>query len=94
MNTASEMTMQDICAELRRRNDLQPIGDNFLLDLANRLADSPQAPIAQLTINAAGEIAGTLMYAPGLPPGDHDLYCETEATAPYLRDQPEAPTNG
>lgn len=41
MKTASEMTMADVCAELRRRNDLQPIGDNFLLDLANRLADEP-----------------------------------------------------
>ena len=50
--------------------------------------DGPQAPIAQLTINQAGEIAGTLMYAPGLPPGDHDLYCEPEAVAPYLRAQP------
>jgi hypothetical protein len=51
----------------------------------------PQAPIAQLTINDAGEIAGTLMYAPGLPPGDHDLYCEPEALGLYLRaDQPPA----
>lgn len=50
----------------------------------------PQAPIAQLAINQAGEIAGTLMYAPGLPPGDHDLYCEPEALGPYLRSQPGA----
>lgn len=92
MSTASEMTMEDVCAELRRRNDLQPIGDNFLLDLANRLADvpparSPQAPIGKLTVATWGP-AGFEMYAPGLPPGEHDLYCEPEATAPYLRDQP------
>ncbi len=53
--------------------------------MKERLDPPPQAPIAQLTINQAGEIAGTLMYAPGLPPGDHDLYCQPEATAPYLR---------
>lgn len=88
MSTASEMTMQDICAELRRRNDLQPIGDNFLLDLANRLADSPQAPIAKVCVAEDGSLL-TMLYAPGLPPGDHDLYCEPEAAAPYLRDQPE-----
>lgn len=40
--TASEMTMAEIVAELRRRNELQPVGDNFLLDLANRLADEPK----------------------------------------------------
>jgi hypothetical protein len=49
-----------------------------------------QAPIALLTVNEAGEVAGVHMYAPGLPPGDHELYCEPAATAPYLRDQPGA----
>jgi len=52
--------------------------------MMERLDPPAQAPIAQLTINQAGEIAGTLMDAPGLPPGDHDLYCEPEAVAPYL----------
>lgn len=49
----------------------------------------PQAPIAQITVNQAGEIAGTLMYAPGLPPGDHDLYCEPAAVARCLSVQPD-----
>lgn len=87
MKTASEMTVSEFCAELRRRNELQPSGDNFLLDLANRLADTaPQAPIALLTVSSADTVAGVTMYAPGLPPGEHDLYCEPEATAPYLRE--------
>lgn len=58
-----------------------PAGEKALAGVA----EHPQAPIAQLTINQGGEIAGTVMYAPGLPPGDHDLYCEPEAVAPYSR---------
>jgi hypothetical protein len=46
---------------------------------------APQAPIALLTINMASEPAGVTLYAPGLPPGDHDLYCEPEKVAPYMR---------
>lgn len=48
---------------------------------------TPQAPIAKLTIADSG-LAGVEMLAPGLPPGEHLLYCEPEAVAPYLRDQP------
>lgn len=48
---------------------------------------SPQAPIARLQVLEDGRLAVS-MYAPGLPPGEHDLYCEPEAVAPYLRDQP------
>jgi hypothetical protein len=47
-------------------------------------AETPQAPIALLTVNEAGEVAGVTMFAPGLPPGEHRLYCEPLATAPYL----------
>lgn len=36
----------------------------------------PQAPIARVTINDRYEISSCAQYAPGLPPGDHDLYCE------------------
>jgi hypothetical protein len=46
---------------------------------------APQAPIALLTINMASEPAGVTLYAPGLPPGDHQLYCEPEKVAPYMR---------
>jgi hypothetical protein len=44
----------------------------------------PQAPIARVTIAEHG-LACTTLYAPGLPPGDHDLYCQPEAVAPYMR---------
>lgn len=37
---------------------------------------SIQAPIVRVTINDNYEIASCAQYAPGLPPGDHDLYCE------------------
>ncbi len=40
---------------------------------------APQAPIALLTINSAGEPAGFTVYAPGLPPGDHDVYLDPAA---------------
>lgn len=50
-------------------------------------ATTPQAPICKLTVASWGP-AGVEMYTPGLPAGDHELYCEPEATAPYLRDQP------
>lgn len=46
-----------------------------------------QAPIARLKVweNLNGTCVSAELYAPGLPPGEHDLYCEPEATAPYLR---------
>ena len=37
---------------------------------------SIQAPIVRVTINDQYEISSCAQYAPGLPPGDHDLYCE------------------
>lgn len=33
-----------------------------------------QAPIARVRVTE-GDFASVTMYAPGLPPGDHDLYC-------------------
>ena len=43
---------------------------------------APQAPVARVTVreslaghNAPDDVSVTL-YAPGLPPGEHDLYCE------------------
>jgi hypothetical protein len=42
-------------------------------------AQGPQAPIALLTINTVGDIAGVSIYSPGLPPGDHELYVEAGA---------------
>lgn len=38
-----------------------------------------QAPIAKVTVpNLGGPVVS--LYAPGLPPGDHDLYCEPHAS--------------
>jgi hypothetical protein len=49
------------------------------------MAEKPQAPIAKVTV--WGHLPPNVeIYAPGLPPGEHELYCEPEATAPYLRD--------
>jgi hypothetical protein len=45
---------------------------------------SQQAPIARLTIEG-GVVTRTGVYAPGLPDGEHELYCEPAAVAPYLR---------
>lgn len=39
-------------------------------------ASSFRAPIVRVTINDQYEISSCWQYAPGLPPGDHDLYCE------------------
>lgn len=48
------------------------------------MAEKPQAPIAKVTV--WGHLPPNVeIYAPGLPPGEHDLYCEPEATAPYLQ---------
>jgi hypothetical protein len=39
-----------------------------------------QAPIARLTVTESGVgsmmYVSAAMYAPGLPPGEHDVYCE------------------
>lgn len=45
---------------------------------------TPQAPICKVTMAEWGA-ASIHMYAPSLPPGEHDLYCEPASTAPYLR---------
>jgi hypothetical protein len=45
-----------------------------------------QAPIARIVV-ANDKIADATLYAPGLPAGVHDLYCEPESTAHYLRSE-------
>jgi hypothetical protein len=37
--------------------------------------ETPQAPIAKVIVREDGP-ADVMLYAPGLPPGTHDLYCE------------------
>jgi len=52
---------------------------------------SPQAPIAKITIRESGaghyapDDVSVSLYAPGLPPGEHDLYCEPMSVAPALK---------
>ena len=48
----------------------------------------PQAPIARVTVRE-GLAVRTGLYAPGLPDGDHDLYCVPEAVSPMMRDTTE-----
>lgn len=49
-----------------------------------RETPAPQAPIATLMV-AEGHVTWTHLKAPGLPNGMHDLYCEPESVAPYMR---------
>lgn len=74
-------------SELRRPNSVMSDDDGeipvvLLVDLQTRRAQetpAPQAPIAKLLVPdgvSAGAPLQVEMYAPGLPPGEHDLYCE------------------
>jgi hypothetical protein len=47
-------------------------------------ATSPQAPIAKVIVRDDGP-ADVVLYAPGLPPGEHDLYCEPPDEMAQLR---------
>lgn len=54
----------------------------------------PQAPIARLIVPdgvSGGAPLQVELYEPGLPPGEHDLYCEPEAVAPMMRAQEPEP---
>lgn len=52
---------------------------------------APQAPIAKITVRESGaghyapDEVSVSFYAPGLPPGDHDVYCEPMSVAPALK---------
>ncbi len=46
-------------------------------------ASSPQAPIAKVVVGEDDSLL-TMLYAPGLPPGEHDLYCEPASVARCL----------
>lgn len=52
-------------------------------------------PIAKLTVDVTGNIASSSLYAPGLPPGDHDVYPEpldpSGQAGPSMFAKPEAP---
>lgn len=44
-----------------------------------------QAPIAWIEVGDTGAILASDMYAPGLPPGTHDLYCEPMERVPPVK---------
>lgn len=54
----------------------------------------PQAPIAKITVRESGaghyapDDVYVSLYAPGLPPGEHDVYCEPMSVAPALKSSP------
>ena len=57
-----------------RKLGRQAIGNNP----THHETESPQAPIAKLTVweNLNGTQVRAELYSPGLPPGEHDVYCE------------------
>jgi hypothetical protein len=54
-------------------------------------SEPPQAPIAKIIVreSCAGHYApddvSVSLYAPGLPPGEHDVFCEPMSVAPALK---------
>lgn len=52
---------------------------NELLKCIHVETGSPQAPIARVTIGESNLVERCGLYAPGLPRGEHDLYCEPPA---------------
>ncbi len=48
----------------------------------------PQAPIAKVIVREDGP-ANVVFYAPGLPLGEHDLYCAPEKDGRYLTEHPK-----
>lgn len=70
-----EKDLMDVIDSRDRALGFVPLGDE----------PSPQAPIAKLTIPEGHDVGIALrveLYAPGLPPGEHDLYCEPMSVAP------------
>lgn len=52
--------------------------DAFYAGWEARGPETSQAPIAKVIVREDGP-ADVMLYAPGLPPGEHDLYCEPPA---------------
>lgn len=63
-----------------------------LWDEIGRLS-APQAPIAKIVVDENDGLM-TMLYAPGLPPGEHDLYCAPWAPHEYWRPIDTAPKDG
>lgn len=67
-----------------------------ILDWYREPPDEPnpaQAPIAKITVRESGaghyapDDVSVSLYAPGLPPGEHDVYCEPMSVAPALKSE-------
>jgi hypothetical protein len=66
--------------------DCLPAGEKAL----SGVPEHAQAPIAAIRVGEDGTMEVLHLYAPGLPPGEYDLFCEPETVAPYLRGKPDA----
>lgn len=62
-----------------------------LWDEIGRL-NAPQAPIAKIVVDESDGLM-TMLYAPGLPPGEHDVYCTPWAPYEYWRPIDTCPAN-
>jgi hypothetical protein len=66
----------------------------WMNSLAKPLAEPevPQAPITKILVSDTGltTVVTCTLYAPGLLPGEHDVWCDPEAVAPYMR-EPKVP---
>jgi hypothetical protein len=54
-------------------------------------AETLQAPIARMMV-VDGFVSWTHLNAPGLPNGIHEVYCEPESVAPYMRSEKASET--
>lgn len=83
--TPEPATYSELEAEIERLRPQAAMAEDFSrtisaqLDTIERLrAELEHAPIAKVTV-AGGLVVRTGLYAPGLPDGEHDLYCEPVA---------------
>jgi hypothetical protein len=68
------------------QNELWSIVGNLSRLSVDAPEPTPQAPIARLHVSATDltTVVSAHLYAPGLPSGDYDFYCEPALVAPYL----------
>jgi hypothetical protein len=83
--------LQAECKRLLARGDkaeleLNSLKTHYARRAAHEPSASPQAPIARITIVAnSGADPFVKFYAPGLPPGEYDLFVEPMSVAPALK---------
>lgn len=82
MTVKGQRDCEDAIAEIER---LQSLCGSLADDVERAVVRpapetaSPQAPIARIHVYG-DQITGAKFYAPGLPDGEHDLFCEPEAS--------------